>query len=57
MSKQKKQKEPKPRPEQNAEKLHINTSFEDALQVLSQHANMMVAGQCEEPAIQEPPTE
>ena len=55
MAKAKKHKEKKPRPDKYAEKVHINTSFGDAMQVLADHANKMVADHIEEAKIEEPP--
>jgi hypothetical protein len=53
MAKHKKEK--KPRPDKYAEKVVINATFEEAIQVLADHANRMVADHINEAKIEEPP--
>ena len=55
-TKKKRDKTPKPRPDKYAEKVAINATFEEAMQVLADHANKMVADHLNEPPIEEPPT-
>ena len=50
-------KEKKPRPDKYAEKLAINATFEEAIQVLADHANKVVTDSLHEPTVEEPPVE
>ncbi len=55
MATKKRHKEKKPRPDKYAEKLAINATFSEAMQVLADHANKVVADHLNEPKIEEPP--
>lgn len=46
-----------PRPDKYAEKVAINATFEEAMQVLADHANKKVEDVNTEPAISEPTEE
>lgn len=50
-------KEKKPRPDKYAEKVVINATFEEAMQVLAEHANKLVHDHIHEAKIEEPPVE
>ena len=46
---------PKPRPDKYSEKMVINATFEEVMQVLATHANKVVADHMNEAKIEEPP--
>lgn len=56
-TKKKRDKTPKPRPEQYAEKVRITVDFNEALHLLAAHANKVVEDRHNEAAVSEPTTE